>query len=143
MIIRQLSVFIENRQGRLAEVMDTLSENNIDISALSLADTADYGVLRLIVSDPEKGREALTASGVVVRITDMVAAVLEDVPGGAASVIRLLAENDIAVEYMYACIGRVNGKALMVLRVEDIEKTEKILSENGLTALRPEDVYRI
>ncbi|MBQ8954510.1 MAG: acetolactate synthase [Clostridia bacterium] len=143
MIIRQLSVFVENRQGRLAEVMDTLSENSIDISALSLADTADYGVLRLIVSDPEKGREVLTASGVVVRITEMVAAVLEDVPGGAARIVRLLAENGIAVEYMYACIGRVNGKALMVLRVEDIEKTETILSENGLSALSPEDIYRI
>jgi len=143
MIIKQLSVFVENRQGRLAEVMDTLSEHSVDISALSLADTSDYGVLRLIVSDPEKGREALSASGVIVKITDMVAAVLEDVPGGAARVVRLLAENGLAIEYMYAGIGRVNGKALMVMRVEDIEKTEKLLAENGLADARPEDVYRI
>ena len=143
MKIKQLSVFIENRQGRLAEVMNTLSDNGIDISALSLADTADYGVLRMIVSDPEKGREALSSSGVTVKITDMVAAVMDDVPGGAARVVTLLAEGGIAVEYMYACIGRVNGKALMVMRVEDIEKTEDILKANGLADARPEDVYRI
>ena len=143
MIIRQLSAFIENRQGRLAEAMETLSENGVDISALSLADTSDYGVLRLIVSDPEKGREVLTQSGVVVRITDVVAAVLDDVPGGAARVVKLLAEQGIAIEYMYACIGRVNGKALMVMRVEDTEKTEKILAENGLAEANPGDIYRI
>ncbi len=143
MKIKQLSVFIENRQGRLAEVMNILSDYGIDISALSLADTSDYGVLRMIVSDPEKGREALSRSGVTVKITDMVAAVMEDVPGGAARVVTLLAEGGIAVEYMYACIGRVNGKALMVMRVEDIEKTEDILAANGLADARPEDVYRI
>ena len=143
MIIKQLSAFIENRQGRLAEAMATLSENGVDISALSLADTSDYGVLRLIVSDPEKGREALAQSGVVVRITDVVAAVLEDVPGGAARVVNLLAEKGIAIEYMYACIGRVNGKALMVMRVENTEETEKILAENGLTEANPGDIYRI
>ena len=143
MIIKQLSVFVENRQGKLAEVMETLSGNGIDISALSLADTADYGVLRLIVSDPEKGREALLSSGVTVRITDVVAAVMDDVPGGAASVIRMLADDGIAIEYMYACIGRVNGKALMILRVEDTEKTEEILNRNGRSDMNPEDVYRI
>ena len=143
MIIKQLSVFVENRQGRLAEVMEILSGNGIDISALSLADTADYGVLRMIVSDPEKGREALLSSGVTVRITDVVAAVMDDVPGGAASVIRMLADDGIAIEYMYACIGRVNGKALMILRVEDTEKTEEILDRNGLSDMNPEDVYRI
>ena len=143
MIIKQLSAFIENKQGRLAEAMRTLSENGIDISALSLADTADYGVLRLIVSDPQKGRDVLTESGVVVKITDVVAAVMDDVPGGAARIISLLADGGVSVEYMYACIGRVNGKALMVMRVEDIEKTERIFSEHNLSDIRPEDVYRI
>ena len=143
MIIKQLSAFIENKQGRLAEAMRTLSENGIDISALSLADTADYGVLRLIVSDPQKGRDVLTESGVVVKITDVVAAVMDDVPGGAARIISLLADGGVSVEYMYACIGRVNGKALMVMRVDDIEKTERIFSEHNLSDIRPEDVYRI
>ncbi|MBR4444054.1 MAG: hypothetical protein IKS52_12390 [Clostridia bacterium] len=143
MIIKQLSAFIENKQGRLAEAMRTLSDNGIDISALSLADTADYGVLRLIVSDPQKGRDVLTESGIVVKITDVIAAVMDDVPGGAARIISLLAEGGVGVEYMYACIGRVNGKALMVMRVDDVEKTERIFSENNLSDIRPEDVYRI
>lgn len=143
MIIRQLSAFIENKQGRLAEAMKTLSDNGVDVSALSLADTSDYGVLRLIVSDPEKGRQVLSDSGVIVKITEVVAAVMDDVPGGAAHVIELLAEGGVGVEYMYACIGRVNGKALMVMRVDDIEKTERIFAENGLSDIRPEDVYRI
>ena len=143
MIIRQLSAFIENKQGRLAEAMKTLSDNGVDVSALSLADTSDYGVLRLIVSDPEKGRQVLSDSGVIVKITEVVAAVMDDVPGGAARVIELLAEGGVDVEYMYACIGRVNGKALMVMRVDDIEKTERIFAENGLSDIRPEDVYRI
>ena len=143
MIIRQLSAFIENKQGRLAEAMKTLSDNGVDVSALSLADTSDYGVLRLIVSDPEKGRQVLSDSGVIVKITEVVAAVMDDVPGGAARVIELLAEGGVDVEYMYACIGRVNGKALMVMRVDDIDKTERIFAENGLSDIRPEDVYRI
>ena len=143
MIIKQLSVFIENKKGRLADVMSVLAEHDIDISAVSLADTADYGILRLIVNRPQEARLALAQSGVAVKVTDVVALVMDDAPGSAAHAIGLLARSDIAVEYMYACIGLVGGKALMVMRVEDVEKTERVLAENGFASLRPEDVYRI
>ena len=113
------------------------------MSALSLADTADFGVLRLIVDQPEKGREALAASGVTVRITDMAAVVMDDEPGGAARAISALAAGGVAIEYMYACIGRVHGKALMVMRVDDLPRAERLLAEHGFGDVRPEDVYRI
>lgn len=143
MIIKQLSVFLENKKGRLAAVMSELAGHNIDVSALSLADTTDFGVLRLIVNRPEEAKRVLTDSGVTVRITDMVATVMADRPGGAAEVVSLLSDADIAIEYMYACTGRVGGKALVVMRVDDIEKAEAILSAGGFSAEKPEDVYRI
>ena len=143
MIIKQLSVFLENKKGRLAAVMSELAGHNIDVSALSLADTTDFGVLRLIVNRPEEAKRVLTDSGVTVRITDMVATVMADRPGGAAEVVSLLSDADIAIEYMYACTGRVGGKALVVMRVDDIEKAEAILSAGGFAAENPEDVSRI
>ena len=103
----------------------------------------DFGVLRLIVNRPEEAKRVLTDSGVTVRITDMVATVMADRPGGAAEVVSLLSDADIAIEYMYACTGRVGGKALVVMRVDDIEKAEAILSAGGFAAENPEDVYRI
>lgn len=143
MVIRQLSVFLENKQGRLAYVLNTLAENEVDISALSLADTEEFGILRLIVNDPEKGRQVLTDAGLVVRITDMVVVVVDDAPGGAAGAITLLSDNHISIEYMYACISRIDGKALTVMRVDDIPRAEALLAQYGLTAQRPEEVYRI
>ena len=143
MIIKQLSIFLENKKGRLSAVLQTLAENDVDISALSLAETADYGVLRLIVSDPEKGREVLKNSGVTVRITNVIAVAVDDTPGGAAKAIAVLAENDIAIEYMYACIGMADGKALMVCRVEDPVRTETVLEEHGLNAHKLKEIYRI
>ena len=137
MISKQLSVFLENKKGRLAAVMSELAEHNIDVSALSLADTTDFGVLRLIVNRPEEAKRVLTDSGVTVRITDMVATVMADRPGGAAEVVSLLSDADIAIEYMYACTGRVGGKALVVMRVDDIEKAEAILSAGGFAAEKP------
>lgn len=142
MIIKQLSVFLENKRGRLAAVMRTLADHGIDVSALSLADTTDFGVLRLIVNRPEEGKRALQESGVTVKITDMVAVVMEDAPGGAAA-ISLLAEHDIPIEYMYACVGRVSGKALMVARVEEPERAEALLRAHQATVLSPDEIYRI
>lgn len=143
MIIKQVSVFVENKPGKLASVMNTLARNDIDISALSLADTADFGVLRLILDQPEKGKQVLTDSGVACKINHMVAVVMDDVPGGAAGAIQLLADYNISVEYMYACIGRVSGKALMVIRVADYKQAEKILAENHAAVMSPDEIYRM
>ena len=143
MIIKQLSIFLENKVGRLAAAMKLLGDNGIDISALSLADSADFGVLRLIVSDPAAGQKILQENGITVRITDMVAVAFDDVPGSAAKAISLLADNGISIEYMYACIGSAEGKALMVVRADDKEKAESVLEANGMNAHALKEIYRI
>jgi len=143
MIIKQLSVFLENKKGRLCAVTDVLAENGIDISALSLADTAEFGVLRLIVDQPEKAKEVLSESGVVVSIAKVIAVAMDDAPGGAVGILHILSDNGFNVEYMYACVGKVSGKALMVVRTDDVEETEKALQEKGFGEIKPADIYRI
>lgn len=143
MLIKQLSVFLENKTGRLFSAANVLSQNKINISALSLADTTDFGVLRLIVDSPEKAREVLQNSGIVVRVTDVVAVAVDDAPGGAAKILKLLSEYGLSVEYMYACVGKVSGKALMIFKTNNNEITEEILSKSGFANIDPAEIYRI
>ena len=131
MMIRQLSVFLENKEGRLLAAADVLAKNNINIRALSLADTSEFGILRLIVDRPEAGREVLAREGVVVRVTNVLGISMEDVPGGTLGALRLLADAGINVEYMYACVGQNTGKAIMVMQVSDLERAETVLSQGG------------
>lgn len=143
MIIRQISVFIENKPGRISAALDALAANKIDISALSFADATDYGVLRLIVDDSEKARDVLSASGVVVRITHVIALAMDDAPGGAGGIMRTLANNNINVNYLYAFVGKVSGKAIIVIRADDNKIAEEILRREGFGDVNPADVYRI
>lgn len=143
MIIKQLSVFVENRNGRMLDIARTLAQNDIDISALSLADTSDFGVLRLIVDKPDKAKQALKEIGIVVKISDVIAIAMDDAPGGMAKALEVISNNGISIEYMYACIGKTSGKALMVMRTEDTEKAEEILDVNGFGLVAPGDIYRI
>ena len=105
MFIKQLSVFIENKAGRLSEILNVLSDNNIDISAMSISETTDFGVLRIIVSDPETAKLKLRESGVIVKTTYVIGMVLDDTPGAMAKAITLLSKNDIVVEYSYAFLS--------------------------------------
>ena len=141
MIIPQLSVFLENKKGRLSAAADTLAAAGINIRALTLADTAEFGILRLLVDRPDDARTALTDSGVVVRITKVIAIAMDDVPGGANSIIHLLSDAGLNIEYLYACVGQTSGKALMVIRTNDIEGTEALLKANGYDKLDPSDIY--
>lgn len=141
MIIKQLSVFLENKTGRLVAAADVLAKNGVNIRALSLADTTDFGILRLIVDHPEKGRDVLTESGVIVRVTDVLAIAMDDVPGGTLGALHLLADQGISVEYMYACVGQKNGRAIMVMQVNDLQKAETVLAKQGIGACRPEDFF--
>lgn len=143
MTLKQLSVFVENKKGRLASITRKIADNDIDIRVLSLADTKDFGILRLIVSDAEKAKNILNESGVIVKITDVLAVVMTDCPGGAADVLSLMSDNDIEVEYMYACAGKITGQALMILRTSDHAKAEKLLSEKGYDKTKAGDIYRI
>ena len=121
MIVKQLSVFLENKQGRLCAATDVLAKAGINISALSLADTAEFGILRLIVDQPELARDVLTESGVVVRISEVIAVAMNDAPGGAGGILHLLSEAGINVEYMYA-LSIAGEEATIVLKPSDVQK---------------------
>ena len=129
MIIKQLSVFLENKQGRMCAAADVLAQNNINIRALSLADTSEFGILRLIVDKPEEGKKILTEAGLVVRVTDVLSLTMDDTPGGTLGVLRLLSESGIGGEYMYAFAGK--SGAVMIIQAEDLEAAEGILQRGG------------
>ena len=131
MIIKQLSVFLENKKGRICAAADVLAKNNINIRALSLADTSEFGILRLIVDKPEEGKRVLNDEGIVVRVTDVLSLTMDDTPGGTLGVLRALAESGISVEYMYACVGKTTGKAFMIIQAEELEAAEAILQRGG------------
>jgi len=143
MIVNQLSAFVENKAGRLAEIAETLAVNGIDLSAVSLADSADYGVIRMLVSDPEKAARVLRDSGVVCKITRVLAVAMDDAPGGFARVLHLLKNQSHEIKYMYACISRHEGKALMVFSVEDVEAAEALIAGTAAGDVHPADIYRI
>ena len=131
MIIKQLSVFLENKQGRICAVADLLAQNHINIRALSLADTSDFGILRLIVDKPEEGKKILSEAGIVVRVTNVLSLTMDDTPGGTLGVLRLLAESGIGVEYMYAFAGKNDGEAFMIIQADELEAAEGILQRGG------------
>ena len=143
MLVKQISVFVENVPGKLVEVSQILGENNIDMSALSLADSSDFGILRLIVNDPDKAHQVLRDHAFVVKISEVVAVVIDDRPGGLTNVLQLLAGANISVEYMYAFVGSQDGHAVVVLRPSDTEAALKILDENHVSTLEPKDIYRM
>ena len=140
MTIKQLSIFVENKTGRLHSIMDTLSSAGVDITALSIADTTDFGILRVIVSDIFAAREALKSIGVVSKITDVIAVYIDHKVGGLASVIDHLSDEGVSIEYMYAFLGRKEGKALMVLKVDDQQKAIKIFNSNNVKLASSDEI---
>ncbi len=140
MTIKQLSIFVENKTGRLHSIMDTLSSAGVDITALSIADTTDFGILRVIVSDIFAAREALKEIGVVSKVTDVIAVYIDHKVGGLASVIDHLSDEGVSIEYMYAFLGRKEGKALMVLKVDDQQKAIKIFNSNNVKLASSDEI---
>ena len=141
MNIQQISVFVENRTGGLAEITKLLADKGVDLRAMSIADTTDYGILRLIVDKPEAALSALQENGCLVSVTPVLAVRLPDVPGGLAKLLGLLSENGVDLEYLYAFVTRSVDHAYVVLRVKDNEGTEKILLEGGITVASAEDLF--
>lgn len=141
MLVRQISIFLENKSGRLAEVTRILGENDIDISALSIADTTDFGILRLIVNKPEKAQEVLKENGYTVRCTNVIAVEVPDRPGGLAAALHILDSQSIGIEYMYAFVGKSEQGAMVILRVEDSDKAIQALSDGGIKVLTSDSVY--
>jgi hypothetical protein len=143
MEVKQISVFLENKKGRLSEAMDVLAKAKINIRALSIADTSDFGILRLIVPDPEKAKKALSKSNFTVRESDVIAVEVSDTPGGLAGVLKILTDADINVEYMYAFVEKSGKKAVVVLRTDSISKGKKALKKAGVAVLSAQKVYNL
>ena len=138
MKVEQISIFLENKSGRLAEVTGVLAKAGVNIRALSLADTADFGILRLIVNDTDRAAFALKDAGFTVRRTPVVAVLIPDRPGGLATTLNAL--RGIAVEYMYAFVRKSGEQAVVVFRFEDVERAVATLRGAGATILEPGDV---
>ncbi len=142
MFVKQLSIFVENKQGRLAAILDTLSKNNVDICALSLADTTDFGVLRIIVSQPDLAQKVLREEGVISKTSEVLAVEMNDTPGALSDILRVLGEGNHSVEYMYAFVGQKDNKAIVVIKTFELEEAEKLLVANGIHTIHAENLYR-
>jgi hypothetical protein len=143
MTIEQLSIFVENKPGRLAEITEILAGADVDLRAMSIADTADFGILRIIVNDTNKALAALKDAGCTVSVTNVLAVAITDEPGSLAKVIRVLSDNGVSVEYLYAFITRKEDSAYVIFRVEDTDKATSIFEMHGIKTVGKEEIYAI
>jgi hypothetical protein len=141
MSVKQISVFIENKEGRLIAVTSCLAENEVNIRALSLADTSDFGILRLIVDHPKRAYRALKEAGFTVRESEVLALEVADTPGGINAGLMALEQAGINLEYVYAFLGVAEGQALNILKVDKMEQAAQALQAAGLRLLDGEEVY--
>ena len=139
MLIKQISVFMENRPGRLAEITNVLSENNIDMRAINIADTTDFGILRMIVNDPKRAEKVLRENNMTASTTDVIAVSIDDTVGAFSKVIMLLKKEDISIEYIYSFIGEKSAKAVIVIKTNDNERSVALLQQGGIAVLSPDD----
>lgn len=142
MAIQQISVFVENKQGKLVETIETLAAKGINIRASSIADTKDFGVFRMITNDIDKTREVLSESNVI-NVTRVIAAKMEDRPGALYRVVDILAKAGINIEYMYAFTASETFGAYVVFRVDDVDAAQEVLDKNGVPTLNDEDILDI
>ena len=135
MAIKQLSVFVENKKGSLHEITDALAEAKINLRSMCVADTANFGIVRIIADEPERAKELLDKAGHAANIREINAFAVPDVPGGLAKVLNLLETNGVNIEYMYALVTSEVGKAYAVLRSDDTDATDALLAQNGIELL--------
>ena len=143
MSLKQLTVFVENKQGKLMEITGVLAENDINIRALSIADTQDFGILRLIVTDYDKAEKTLMDAGFLVKSTSVVGVKIGDEPGKLSTALGVLDSNGINMEYLYAFMSRTEKHAYVVLRVADNDKAEKALEDAGFHLISDADVCKL
>lgn len=142
MLIDQISVFVENKPGRLAGIMEVLRESGVDLRAITVADTADFGILRIIVNDTGKAIEALKNDGCTAAVTKVIAFRIPDVMGALYNVIEKITAADINIEYMYSVMGKMEGRADIIIRVQDSEKAMAILKENGVMLISGDELCK-
>ena len=140
MKITQISVFLENRKGRLYDACSLLGNNGISIRALTIAETENFGVLRIVVDKTEEAIKCLKDEGFVANITDVVAVEVGDKPGGLAAILKILSENDINIEYMYGFVEKFSNNALLVFRFEDTDAAQKVLTDNNIKIVTKEEI---
>ena len=140
MKITQISVFLENRKGRLYDVCSLLGSNDVNIRALTIAETESFGVLRIVVDRSDFAINLLRENHFVANFTDVVAIEVPDKPGGLASILKVLAENDVNIEYMYGFVEKFSDKALLVMRFEDTDFAQQILAKHNIRAVAEKDI---
>ncbi len=140
---KQISVFLENKKGRLAHVTRVLGEAKINIRALSIADTSDFGILRIIVNDPERAHRILKEAGFTVSETEIIAVQIPDEPGMLAAVLEHMSEADLNIEYLYAFLGNAGNEVLVIFKVEDLEKAKNAFEAKGIKYLVKDELYDI
>ena len=140
MTIPQISVFLENKAGQLADITGVLSDNQVNMRAINIAETADYGVLRLIVDDATKASSILLEQGFILTMTPVVGVAVPDTPGGLSKVLSVISTAGIDVEYMYSVFGQKDGQACMIFRVADTDGLTEVLDKNGIDTIAGEDL---
>ncbi|BDZ69242.1 ACT domain-containing protein [Methanobacterium ferruginis] len=141
MKIKQLSIFLQNKKGRMRNALDVLANAGFNIRALSIADTSDFGILRLIVPDPDKAKELLEENNFVVKMGDVVAVEMSDQPGGLSTILGMLDDSDINLDYLYAFVDEKEERAIVLLHPEDIDAGIDALKKCGATIIPSKDVY--
>ena len=143
MAVKQISIFVENKEGRIKKAIDTLPKENINIRALSIADTTKYGILRLIVSDNEKAIEALENDGFIVKENEVIILAVPDEPNGLNSTLEVFDEKGINLEYLYAFVSSKTDEAIVVMRLENMEKAIEALNESNVKILDEDDIKNL
>ena len=139
-MVYQISVFLENRAGQFAEITGILAENGVDLRAISIAETADYGILRMIVDDAQKATTLLMQHGYLLTMTPVLVVAVSDQPGGISPILATMAEGNIDIEYMYSLFTHIEGKAYIVFRVAETEKFVALLEKHGITPSTNEEL---
>ncbi len=143
MKIKQLSIFLQNKMGSLAKPLEVLTVADVNIRAMCMADTSEFGILRLVVDNPEKGKEALEQNNFLVKMTEIIGVEMNRTPGGLTSVLKIIRDNNIDLEYLYAFTHDKADKAILLLHAEDIDKLIEVLENNNITIVKSEEVYNL
>lgn len=143
MKIKQLSIFLQNKMGSLAKPLEVLTVADVNIRAMCMADTSEFGILRLVVDDPEKGKEALEQNNFLVKMTEIIGVEMNDAPGGLTSVLKTIRDNNIDLEYLYAFTHDKADKAILLLHSSDIDKLIEVLQNSNITIVPSEEVYNL
>ncbi len=142
-MVKQISVFVENKHGRIMEILSALAEYNVDIKALSVADSTDFGIMRMIVSDDELAKKVLNENGVIVRVNNVIAVAVNDEPGALMKTFAILCESGISVEYMYAFAEKLGDSSVIVIRTDNQENAVEKLKLGRVTVLQHDDIKNL